>query len=98
MTYFNIGYGAALNRGFDEDCLSTVPSTGRSEDYLFIPGSQVVIGTVPLRVDKFCGTSLMATTVTSTIPGPIVMYFNADSLYEGKQKPEIGFRMYYEII
>lgn len=98
MTFFSIGYGANTAGGFDEDCLSSVASPGRSEDYLFIPGSQVMIGALPLRVDKFCGTSLMASIVTASLPGPLVMFFNSDNLYEGAEKPEIGFRMYYEII
>lgn len=98
MTFFNIGYATNTRHGFEEDCLSSIPSIGRAEDYLFIPGSQVMVGALPMRVDKFCGNSLMASIVTSSVPGPFVMYFNSDAQYEGEHKPEIGFRMYYEII
>lgn len=96
VTYFALGVGANESSGYDGDCVSSVPSPGRSEDHLLIPGAEIWRSPFVLRVDKFCGRSLMSAMVTSNIPGPFVMYFKSDEINEGNSKPEIGFRIHYE--
>lgn len=91
-----MGFGAHGDRGYDDDCLSSIPSPGRSEDHLLIPGAEIWATPFMMRVNKFCGHSLMASMVTSSVTGPFVMYFNSDKIYEGAAKPEIGFRIHYE--
>lgn len=91
-----MAYGFEASNGLDNDCLATVADPSRSEDYLYIPGSEITkAGKV--RADKFCGRSLMASILTSKTPGPFVMYFNSDVLYD-HQKPESGFSLYYEVL
>lgn len=96
VTYFALGVGANAREGFDDDCVSSIPSPGRSEDHLLIPGAEIWRSAFLMRVDKFCGRSLMSGLVTSSVPGPFVMYFKSDEINEGNLKPEIGFRIHYE--
>lgn len=93
-TIFEMAYGLDPNNGIDSDCLATIADPSRSEDYLYIPGSKMITN---IRADKFCGRSLMASMLTSKTPGPFIMYFNSDQLYDS-QKPERGFSLYYEVL
>lgn len=91
-----MAYGLDANVGIDNDCLATVPDPTRSEDYLTIPGSEKISDT-KIRADKFCGRSLMASTLITKHPGPFVMNFHSDELYD-TGKPETGFSLFYEIV
>lgn len=87
----------ATNIGYDDACFGNVPSVGRAEDYIFIPNAQTD-SVPPVRASRFCAQSLMSTVVTSTPPGPFMIQFNSDQVYEGPIKNEVGFRMQYEIV
>ncbi|XP_059620666.1 uncharacterized protein LOC132264464 [Phlebotomus argentipes] len=95
--FFQLGFTilSADNEGYDNICFTQIESPGRSEDYLFIP--QAIRQSFPnVRASYFCAQSLANTSVIATQPGPFVIHFNSDSLYE-PQRPEIGFRMSYQI-
>uniref|UniRef100_A0A1B0GI96 CUB domain-containing protein n=2 Tax=Lutzomyia longipalpis TaxID=7200 RepID=A0A1B0GI96_LUTLO len=95
--FFQLGFTilSADNEGYDNICFTQIESPGRSEDYLFIP--QAVRQSFPnVRASYFCAQSLANTSVIATQSGPFVIHFNSDSLYDS-QRPEIGFRMSYQI-
>ncbi|CAO1304469.1 unnamed protein product, partial [Diamesa hyperborea] len=96
---FRMGYAVtnATNTGYDNDCWSSVQSVGRSEDHLFIPNA-VTNQSPPVRATRFCAQSLLSTIITSSPPGPFMISFNSDQVYEGPIKEEIGFRLQYEIL
>ncbi|GAB0091930.1 uncharacterized protein DMENIID0001_068470 [Sergentomyia squamirostris] len=95
--FFQLGFTilSAENEGYDNICFTQIESPGRSEDYLFIPGA--VRQTFPnVRASYFCAQSLANTSVIAMPPGPFVIHFNSDGVFE-PQRPEIGFRMSYQI-
>jgi hypothetical protein len=96
---FRLGYAAtdANNPGYDEACFSSAPTPGRAEDYLFIPNA-ATDGTPPVRASRFCAQSGLSQLITSSPPGPFMIYFNSDTVYEAPDKEEIGFRMSYQIL
>lgn len=95
-TLFTIGYDTDTNDGINGDCYSDIPDPTRAEEYLLIPGAEVQ--TVPiLRASHFCKSSLTATIAYSSLPGPFVMYFKSDQIYD-VAKQEIGFRISYEVL
>ncbi|XP_052864226.1 uncharacterized protein LOC128276158 [Anopheles cruzii] len=86
------------NVGFDELCYSNIPLQVRSEDNLHIPNAVFQLPSFPLlRAERFCSRSLMNANVDVTSPGPFVMYFNSDRLYE-PTRPEVGFRLQYQVL
>lgn len=94
-----MGYAVAnaTNAGFDNDCWSSVRSVGRSEDHIFIPNAETN-QSPPTRATRYCAQSILSTIVSSSPPGPFMINFNSDEVYEGPLKQEIGFRLNYEII
>lgn len=96
---FRMGYAVTngTNTGYDNDCWSSVRSVGRSEDYLFLPNAETN-QSPPVRATRFCAQSMLSTIVTSSPPGPFMINFNSDQVYEGPTKEEIGFRLQYEIL
>lgn len=87
--------GNLQNPGFNEDCLSPIPTLQRSEDFLFIPNAETN-EVPPTRARLFCGQSLNSNIVSSSPPGPFIVTFNSDREYLPSE--EIGFRMQYEIV
>lgn len=88
-------------QGFDQDCFQMDgATTGRSEDYLFIPSAEVSMppaGLNIVRATRFCGTSLMdaISPVVVTAPrGQFQIIFNSDTAFNGG---ELGFKFDYTI-
>jgi hypothetical protein len=93
---FALSWGSVdAGEGFNDDCYSNVESTGRSEDYLQVPFGMVDT-VVPQRASLFCARSVEGKTITTTLPGPYMVYFNSDQVYLGDTRPEIGFRIAYD--
>jgi hypothetical protein len=98
-----MGYASidTTNPGYDDACLSSTPTPGRPEDYIFIPNASTDGSALspPTRASRFCGQSALSQIITSTTPGgPFMIYFNSDQIYEAPLKEEIGFRFEYEIV
>uniref|UniRef100_A0A182PH76 CUB domain-containing protein n=1 Tax=Anopheles epiroticus TaxID=199890 RepID=A0A182PH76_9DIPT len=88
----------AQNPGVDELCYSSIASPGRSEDNLQIPNAVARLPTLPsLRATRFCSTSLANGDVEVSGPGPFIMYFQSDQLFDPFRR-ETGFRFQYTII
>ncbi|XP_053672181.1 uncharacterized protein LOC128722536 [Anopheles nili] len=88
----------AGNVAVDELCYSSVASMERSEDHLLVPNAMARLPSLPvLRSSRFCGHSLVSGEVEVTAPGPFVMYFNSDQLFDPFRR-ETGFRMQYQIL
>lgn len=100
--------------GVNDECFEPerLTTTGRSEDFLFVPHATVDFPPLPstdplvppqngnrrLRATRFCGQSLNKALgpITSSPPGPFSVTFNADDQYFPTS--EIGFRMQYQIV
>uniref|UniRef100_A0A182WGK5 CUB domain-containing protein n=1 Tax=Anopheles minimus TaxID=112268 RepID=A0A182WGK5_9DIPT len=88
----------AENPGVDELCYSSVAVPSRSEDNLHIPNAVVRLPTLPaLRASRFCSNSLVDAEVDVKGPGPFIMYFTSDRLFDPYHR-ETGFRLYYQIL
>lgn len=95
--------------GLNEQCFEVENgvTTGRSEDYLFIPAAVVELPDDPLnptgatrriRATRYCGTSLTKAigSLVSSPPGPFQLIFNSDRQYYDNL--EVGFRFQYSIV
>uniref|UniRef100_A0A6E8VYM9 CUB domain-containing protein n=1 Tax=Anopheles coluzzii TaxID=1518534 RepID=A0A6E8VYM9_ANOCL len=92
------GNPTAQNPGVDELCYSSVAIAARSEDNLHIPNAVVRLPTLPaLRANRFCSNSLSNGEVDVTAPGPYMMYFQSDQLFDPFRR-ETGFSMRYLIL
>uniref|UniRef100_A0A182QD87 CUB domain-containing protein n=1 Tax=Anopheles farauti TaxID=69004 RepID=A0A182QD87_9DIPT len=86
------------NPGLDELCYSNIASEVRSEDNLHIPNAVAHLPAFPtLRASRFCSRSLVNGEVDVTAPGPFIMYFNSDQLFDPFHL-ETGFSMHYEVL
>uniref|UniRef100_A0A182T0V5 CUB domain-containing protein n=1 Tax=Anopheles maculatus TaxID=74869 RepID=A0A182T0V5_9DIPT len=86
------------NPGLDELCYSSVSVMARSEDNLHIPNAVVRLPSLPiLRGSRFCSSSLNNGEVDVTGPGPFMMYFMSDHLFDPFRR-ETGFRMKYHVM
>ncbi|XP_055839320.1 uncharacterized protein LOC129907239 [Episyrphus balteatus] len=83
-----------VNNGYDTDCHSLIPTTGRSDDYLLIPGAVVTSTLGTLQPTYFCGTSTKGTKAIYGAAGPFVIYFNSDQ-YSSPQ--DLGFQITFNI-
>ncbi|XP_058124070.1 uncharacterized protein LOC131281742 [Anopheles ziemanni] len=85
------------NPGFDELCYSSVQVAARSEDHLHIPNAVVQRPGAPtMRASRFCHHSLADGSVEVSFPGPFMLFFNSDRLYDPYRR-ELGFRMTYQL-
>ncbi|XP_052897505.1 uncharacterized protein LOC128304364 [Anopheles moucheti] len=88
----------AQNPGVDELCYSSVSVMARSEDNLHIPNAVARLPALPaLRASRFCSSSLSNGEVDVTGPGPFMMYFTSDQLFDPFHR-ETGFRLQYQIM
>uniref|UniRef100_A0A182LVJ3 CUB domain-containing protein n=1 Tax=Anopheles culicifacies TaxID=139723 RepID=A0A182LVJ3_9DIPT len=86
------------NPGVDELCYSSVSVAARSEDNLHIPNAVARLPTLPaLRANRFCSNSLNNGEVDVSGPGPFMMYFTSDQLFDPYRR-ETGFRLQYQIM
>lgn len=85
---------AQQNNGMDDNCLSAIPTRGLSEDYVMIPNA--MLDNPDARGTRFCHNSLLSRNVFSTPPAAFMMLVNTDSVFN-PQRPEIGFRINYQI-
>uniref|UniRef100_A0A182JFX4 CUB domain-containing protein n=2 Tax=Anopheles atroparvus TaxID=41427 RepID=A0A182JFX4_ANOAO len=85
------------NPGFDELCYSSIQVPARSEDHLHIPNAVVQVPGAPtVRASRFCHHSLLDANVEVSFPGPFMLFFNSDRLFDPFRR-EVGFRMTYQL-